>query len=72
MLLITLVTLLVYFILKLLLSFSPKAKKALDKKLDSYKYGVFIELFQASFLIVFLCAALNLEVANSENWVEGV
>lgn len=54
----SLVLMLFYFVLKLLNPFR-KADKYFKRKLESFKYGVFLELYEASFLFLLIATVIN-------------
>ena len=70
--LVSVVFMIIYIVLKILLrSFRP-AEKFLKKKLRSFKYGVYLELFEASFLFLLIATVINFSQLNSDNVVEGI
>lgn len=68
--LITLTIASIYLLLYGIFKFNRKAKKWLGDKLPSFKYSAFISLFEASFMVTFLCAYINWEASNSDTLIE--
>lgn len=68
--LITLANFMLFKLLKYPLQYSKKGKNFVEKKISLFKAGNFIELFLASFLILYLCASLNAMHASFENPIE--
>lgn len=59
-----------YFIVYKLTRRYKKAEKYFSEKLKSFKYGAFIALFEASYMITFICAFINAEIVNNGTLVE--
>lgn len=59
-----------YFLLYKITKRSKKAEKFFSRKLSSFKYGAFIQLFEAAYMITFICACINIEIVNNETITE--
>lgn len=47
-----------------------KRKEFIEKRLQMFNSGNFIELFFASYMILFLCSSINLVNLTFSNWLE--
>ena len=69
---ITLANFCLFKILQKLFANWSKGSQFVDKKIKLFKLGNFIELFMASFMILFLCASLNVKKMSFSNWLESL
>jgi len=67
---VTTMTLLIYLAFFKIFCKSESGQKRLAAKMRSYKYGAYIELLEASYLILFHTCFLNCLIINSDNFVE--
>ena len=70
-----LITLSNFILFKLLQRFFTKwskGKEYVEKKLKLFQAGNFVELFIATFMIMFLCASLNVKNMSFSNWLESI
>ena len=66
--------LLVFVLLRLAFGMfgARKARGFADKKVKGFKFNNFIQLYEASFLILTLCSYVNCEISNLTSGLEGI
>jgi hypothetical protein len=68
--LITMISMGIYFLISIPFRRFKIPKKFFDKQIAGFKYGAFIQLWEASFLVTYMCSFMNLQVANGANAYE--